>query len=84
LLPIADYLPGSHPQLALFICCREAFHLRYADELRDPKSYFEGITNEPDPKAVKLAAELIERKSGRFEPEKMPDQYAAAGERARE
>jgi DNA end-binding protein Ku len=57
--------------LALYI-------LRYADELREPSRYFEGITTEPDPKAVKLAAELIERKSGRFEPEKMPDQYAAA------
>jgi DNA end-binding protein Ku len=39
--------------LALYI-------LRYADELREPTSYFEGIT------------------AGRFEPEKMPDQYAAA------
>jgi DNA end-binding protein Ku len=57
--------------LALYI-------LRYADELRDPKSYFEGIKTEPDPKAVRLATELIERESGRFEPEKMPDQYAAA------
>jgi DNA end-binding protein Ku len=57
--------------LALYI-------LRYADELRDPKSYFEDIAAEPDPKAVKLAAELIERESGRFEPEKMPDQYAVA------
>ncbi|HEU4476663.1 MAG TPA: Ku protein, partial [Methyloceanibacter sp.] len=57
--------------LALYI-------LRYTDELRDPKSYFDGITAEPDPKAVRLAAELIERESGRFEPEKLPDQYAAA------
>jgi DNA end-binding protein Ku len=57
--------------LALYI-------LRYADELREPKSYFEGITAEPDPQAVKLAAELIERQSGRFEPEKMPDDFAAA------
>jgi DNA end-binding protein Ku len=52
--------------------------LRYADELREPTSYFEGITAEPDPQAVKLAAELIERESGRFEPEKMADQYAEA------
>ena len=57
--------------LALYI-------LRYADELREPSHYFEGITAEPDPQAVELAAELIERESGRFEPEKMPDQYAAA------
>jgi DNA end-binding protein Ku len=57
--------------LALYI-------LRYADEIREPTSYFEGITAEPDPQAVKLAAELIERESGRFEPEKMADQYAEA------
>ena len=62
---------GLGKGLALYI-------LRYADELRDPKSYFDGITAEPDPKAVKLAAELIKRENGRFEPEKMPDQYAAA------
>ena len=35
--------------LALYI-------LRYADELREPAAYFEGITAEPDPQAVKLAA----------------------------
>ena len=57
--------------LALYI-------LRYAGELREPTAYFEGITAEPDPQAVKLAAELIERQSGRFEPEKMPDDFAAA------
>ena len=57
--------------LALYI-------LRYADEVREPASYFEGITAEPDPQAVKLAAELIEQESGRFEPEKMADQYAEA------
>ena len=45
--------------LALYI-------LRYADELREPTSYFEGITAEPDPQAVKLAAELIERAERTF------------------
>ena len=57
--------------LALYI-------LRYAYELREPSRYFDGITTEPNPQAVKLAAELVERQSGRFEPEKMPDQYAVA------
>ena len=52
--------------------------LRYADELREPTSYFEGIAAEANPQAVKLATDLIERDSGRFEPEKMPDQYADA------
>ena len=44
--------------LALYI-------LRYVDELREPSHYFEGLTAEPDVQAVKLAAELIERQSGR-------------------
>ena len=52
--------------------------LRYADELREPTSYFEGISAEANPQAVKLATDLIERESGRFEPEKMPDQFADA------
>ena len=59
-----EHLVGVKPLgrgLALYI-------LRYANELRDPKGYFEGITAEPNPQAVKLAAELIERESGRFEP----------------
>ena len=42
--------------------------LRYANELREPTPYFENITAEPKAEAVKLAAELIERQSGRFEP----------------
>jgi DNA end-binding protein Ku len=50
--------------------------LRYADELRDPKSYFEGINTKAEPEAVRLAIELIEGESGRFEPEKLPDKYA--------
>ena len=57
--------------LALYI-------LRYADELREPSRYFEGITAEPKPEAVALAAALVQRESGRFEPEKMPDQFADA------
>ena len=50
--------------------------LRYADELRDPKPYFESINIEAKPEAVTLAKELIESESGRFEPEKIPDKYA--------
>jgi DNA end-binding protein Ku len=50
--------------------------LRYPDELRDPKPYFEGINTKADPEAVGLAKELIEAESGRFEPEKIPDKYA--------
>jgi DNA end-binding protein Ku len=50
--------------------------LRYPDELRDPKPYFEGINFEPKSEAVGLAKELIETESGRFEPEKIPDKYS--------
>src|SRR4029453_6579055 len=50
--------------------------LRYADELRDAKSYFEGITAEAKPEGMNLAKDLIEAESGRFEPEMIPDKYA--------
>ncbi len=50
--------------------------LRYADELRDPKPYFEGLNVEAKSEAVGLAKELIEAETGRFEPEKIPDRYA--------
>jgi DNA end-binding protein Ku len=50
--------------------------LRYADELRDPKPYFENINAELNTEAVGLAKELIEAESGRFQPEKIPDKYA--------
>ena len=50
--------------------------LRYADELRDFTTYFEGINTKSNPEAVGLARELIEAESGRFEPKKMPDKYA--------
>ena len=49
--------------------------LRYAHELRPAEKYFEDLPSQAKPKVVALAAELIERESGRFE---LPDQYAAA------
>jgi DNA end-binding protein Ku len=52
--------------------------LRYGNEVRPAELYFQGITAQPKPDAVALAAELIKRMSGRFEPEKMPDEYAGA------
>jgi DNA end-binding protein Ku len=50
--------------------------LRYADELRDPKPYFENINAELNTEAVGLAKELVEAESGKFEPQKIPDKYA--------
>jgi len=50
--------------------------LRYADELRDPKPYFDNINAELNKEAVGLAKELVEAESGKFEPQKIPDKYA--------
>ncbi len=47
-------------------------------EKHEPKPYFEGIDAEPPKDAVKLATQLIEAKSGRFEPKAMPNQYVEA------
>jgi DNA end-binding protein Ku len=52
--------------------------LRYANELRAHEPYFEGLTAEAKTDAVELAAELIEKQSGKFEPKALPDQYHAA------
>jgi DNA end-binding protein Ku len=52
--------------------------LRYADELRKPEPYFDKIDAKVDAKAVKLAVDLIEQQSGRFEPQKLPNEYAQA------
>ena len=52
--------------------------LRYADELRKPEPYFDKIEAKTDADAVKLAKDLIEQESGKFQPEKMPNEYAHA------
>ena len=52
--------------------------LRYADELRKAEPYFDKIDTTPKADAVQLAVELIEEHSGKFEPQKMPNEYAEA------
>jgi DNA end-binding protein Ku len=52
--------------------------LRYADELRKPESYFDKLEAKPKAEAVRLARDLIEEHSGKFEPQKMPNEYARA------
>jgi DNA end-binding protein Ku len=52
--------------------------LRYANEVRPAESYFEKITTKPKADAVQLASDLIERESGPFEPQMMPNEYAQA------
>jgi DNA end-binding protein Ku len=52
---------------------------RYGNEVRDAEPYFERLTTKkPDTQSVALAKELIHQMSGRFEPGKMPDEYARA------
>jgi DNA end-binding protein Ku len=52
--------------------------LRYADELRKPEALFDNIEAKPDTNATKLAVDLIKQESGKFEPDKMPNEYARA------
>jgi DNA end-binding protein Ku len=52
--------------------------LRYADEVRDVERYFEDLDQEAQPQAITLARELIEKHSGPFEPETLPNHYTDA------
>ncbi len=52
--------------------------LRYQDELRKSEPYFDKIEAKADNDAVKLAVDLMEQQSGKFEPQKMPNEYARA------
>ena len=56
-----------------------AYTMRYAEELRDPKEFFEDIKKVAvDEDQLSLAKELIKRKASKFDPEKFKDQYEAA------
>lgn len=53
--------------------------LRYANELRDTSDYFGEVPKvKPDKEMIELALQLIEKKSGPFNPEKFQDHYATA------
>jgi DNA end-binding protein Ku len=53
--------------------------LRYEDELRKPESYFDRLPPvKASADAVKLTVDLIEQQSGKFEPHKLPNEYAQA------
>ena len=53
--------------------------LRWADEVRDAKPYFEDIGEaDLDKEMLDLATQIIEQKSGPFEPGKFEDHYQAA------
>jgi DNA end-binding protein Ku len=56
-----------------------AYTMRYADELRKPSEYFNEIKKVGiDEDQLALAKELIQRKAGKFAPEKFKDEYEAA------
>ena len=53
--------------------------LRYANELRDTSDFFGEIPKtKPDKEMIELATQLIEKKSGPFNPERFQDHYATA------
>ena len=53
--------------------------LRYAEELRDPTDYFNEVPSaKPDKEMVELATQLIQKKSGAFNPKRFEDHYASA------
>lgn len=53
--------------------------LRYSNELRDTSDYFGEVPKvKPDKEMIELALQLIEKKSGPFNPDKFQDHYATA------
>jgi len=53
--------------------------LRHADEVKAADTFFEEVPEvKVDKEALELAIELIERKAGKFEPEKLKDEYTEA------
>jgi DNA end-binding protein Ku len=53
--------------------------LRYAEELREPAEYFDDVpTVKPQKVMIDLAVQLIEKKSGAFDPTKFEDHYGTA------
>lgn len=66
--PSDDKLPGMM-----------AYIMRYAEELRDPATYFDDIKKVAiDDDQLALAKELIKRKTAKFVPDKFKDDYEAA------
>lgn len=72
---------GKSSLIALKPCGRGLLveMLRYADEVRKADSFFSEISEEePAKELTDLAAELIERRAEKFEPEKFQDKYRVA------
>jgi len=53
--------------------------LHYANEVKKPQEVFNGLAKKTSDKdLIELAEELIEKKSGEFQPEKFKDTYTVA------
>ncbi len=53
--------------------------LRYKDEVRDEKDYFDDIENvKVSSDMLKLAAHILDTKKGKFDPKKFEDRYETA------
>jgi DNA end-binding protein Ku len=53
--------------------------LRYADELREPTEYFDEVPSaKPQKDMVELAVQLMQKKSGPFDPKKFENHYGIA------
>jgi DNA end-binding protein Ku len=53
--------------------------LRYSEELREPAEYFDEVpAAKPQKEMVDLAVQLVENKSGAFDPNKFEDHYGTA------
>ncbi|ADV82465.1 Ku protein [Terriglobus saanensis] len=56
-----------------------AYTMRYAEELRDPATYFSDIKKvKVEKDQLELAQELIKRKTAKFDPSQFHDEYEAA------
>jgi DNA end-binding protein Ku len=73
----------SNRERLIALSCRDQGFLiqtlRTADEVRDSKDYFTDIKDEaPEPEMLQLAEQLIEQKSGTFDPSQFTDRYQEA------
>jgi DNA end-binding protein Ku len=74
-----EHLVAISPPLDDKLSGMMAYTMRYAEELRDPASYFADIKKVTvDEDQLSLAKELIKRKAAKFSPEKFTDEYEAA------
>jgi DNA end-binding protein Ku len=79
---IGQFVLRGHSNLAAIKACGKGLLLeilRHADEVRSTDAFFDEIPNvKVDKEALELGQELIERKTGPFEPEKFKDDYTEA------